>query len=191
MTLALLLFGAAGDARGASGLPPEEVPAARTKPRLHAGVAIGGIFAAGGYTLTASAILTGDVGVVLNDKLSLFARAEGGTAFLSLVLGGSLGAAYDLSDRFNVGAGLKIFGWQPVSYDITPGPFLGVMLPLRATFAPFNPRSEGDVARSGLVLGLEVAPGIGVLTTAYSPFGKPADAEFGISAAVTVGFATW
>lgn len=189
--LALLLFGAAGGERGAAGLPPEEVPAARTDPRVHAGIALGGVFAVGGYSVTAAALLAADIGVVLRDRVSLVARLEGGTVFLSGVAGFSLLGALHLDEHWSVGIGAKLFGWLPIVHDVTRSPFLGLWLPMRVSWAPFASRPVGQVPRTGFVLGLEAAPGIGVLSTGFSPFGKPVDGEFGFSASVTAGYAVW
>lgn len=191
LPLALLLFGAAGEDRGVAGIPPEEVPALRTAPRIHAAIGLGGLFGVGGYSFTGSLLVVADLGVVLRDRLSLVARAEGGSALLSIVGGFSLLAAVHLDDRWSVGAGAKFFGWQPVAYVITPSPFLGVMLPVRASVALAQSRDGTGVARSAAVLGLELAPGVSVLSPISSGFNRRTDVEFGFTAILSISYATW
>ncbi|MGV3625838.1 MAG: hypothetical protein ACO1OB_33820 [Archangium sp.] len=187
-TLALLLLGAAGGQRGASGLPPEEVPVARTEPRLHAGISVGGLFGVAGYAFTGAAIATAELGVVFNDRFSFVARGEGGSALVSAVGGFSLLAAIHLSDRWSLGVGGKFFGWAPLA---APGSFVGVMMPFRLAFAPWEPRADGAVARRGFVLGLEAAPGISLLAPVVTSSGVLTDTEVAFTASLTVGYAVW
>lgn len=189
--VSLLLFGAAGSERGAPGGLPEEAQALRGAPRLRAGAALGGLFGVANYDPTIAAVFTADVGVVLSDRVSLYARLEGGSLVFSLVGGFSLAADVHLGDFFSVGLGVKLQGWVPLTYSFTRSPFVGVMFPVRVSFAPFSGRPPGQVQRSGFVVGFEAAPGLGVLPTYVGPFGRPVDPEAGLTLSLTVGYAAW
>jgi hypothetical protein len=128
----------------------------REAPRLHAAVEF---VAGGGYGLATNAIAGGpglsvDLGVVLNDAYSVVARATAGTVIgLTSWL---FGAAFEmvLTDKMSLSAGLA---WG-ATWGLEAAGALSVSAPFRFTFAPF-PRGAQDVAKRGLVLLAEVAPG--------------------------------
>lgn len=190
-TLALLLFGAAGETRGAAGIPPEQVPFAREEARVHAGVGAGALFGVANADVTFAPTLVLDLGVVLRDRLSLVARLDGGSAYFSVVGAFSVVASWAFSDRFSVGLGAKVQGWLPLGPGVTRHAFFGVLFPVRVEFAPFSQRIDGAVARSGFVVGLEAAPGVSVLPTGVTRFGNPIAPEAGFTVALTAGYALW
>ncbi len=189
--LALSLLSAVDDARGSPGALPEEAAQSRPAARLHAAANAGVMVGLANYDGTGAVTLSGDLGVVLADRVSIYGRMQGGSLGFSVVGAFSVVAEVHLSDLFSVGLGVALQGWMPTTYTVTRGPFVGVMFPVRVRFAPFSRRADGAVQRSGLFFGLEVAPGVGVLPTPIGPTGRPADQEVGLTFNLGAGYGVW
>lgn len=189
--LTLCVLGSVDDARGGAGHLPEDAALLRTDARVRTGVHLGGFFGVANYDATFAAILSGDLGVVLSDRWSLYARLQGGSLGFSVIGQFSVVAELQLGEHFMAGLGVAGQGWVPLGYTLTRSPFVGLMFPLRVAWAPFSARAAGEVQRKGFVFSLEVAPGFGLLPTPIGPSGRPVDREVGLTASVNVGYAVW
>lgn len=124
-----------------------------------------------------------DGGVVLSDRVMLLLRLEGSLVPGNLIeflpgayvcLGGGPAIDYFVSERFTVGAGVRL---------LTPSVNWGALslsLPLRANFFP-APREATAGARTGVILGFQLVP-------TYI-FGSVLGS--GLSATFTVGYGMW
>ena len=165
-----------------------QVDGERALPRTRAAIAaVGGVVMP---LVQAGAAMPGfglqaEVGTVLEDRLSIVARLTGFTNIGAWDLGGAAALDYALSERLALGAGVgaKLF------FGLESGSLVSVMVPVRITFAPWA-RKPDQVARSGLLLGLEVAGGVAVFATRGRrvTFAVPAPA---LSALLSIGYALW
>lgn len=185
--LVLLLQLAAVDGLGE--LPPPADVSERRRARLRAAVSFSAAAGFSSYATAAGPGFSAEVGSMLSDELSLVARVTVGSIISLNVL--SAGAAVDVqvSEYLALGAGLSV--------NLLTAQFTGtamslvVGVPFRLNFAPF-PRAAHEVRRTGMMLFVEVAPGL-------SPFGVPGDPRraplapnpFAITMAMGIGFAWW
>lgn len=111
--------------------------------------------------------------------VSGFARLFG----ILVIMNGQVGvqATYLLGSRVGLGLGARVSQLQPLAGHLG-SPSTSVLLPLRVLIALSQPLED---RRQGLVLTLEVAPGIQVGGTFYS------GALFAGSASVGLGYGSW
>lgn len=189
--LALVLLAAPLDeGRGSAGTTPEDALLHRTSPRWRLGLGGGVLFGLANYSPSLGVGLTADLGVVLGDRFSLFAHAEGGTIVLTVIGSGALLVEYALSEHFSAGLGLAFSLWSPVVFGGFNSSFYGLTLPLRVNFSPAT-RASHETRRSGLLIGLQVAPGVSLQPRDFFQLNTPLAPEFALSATVSVGYAWW
>lgn len=128
-------------------------------------------------------VLGGELGVVLGDRLALGARVTVGYGLAAL---GSLelGAEYAVTERISLGLGAAptgVLGMLAGSARVA-----GLLFPLRVSLR-LSPRAETELARRGVVLSAEVAPGFTFAGSqaVSSPLTFPG---FGIAGSLTVGY---
>ncbi len=189
--LALLLIAAApsiDEGRGNAGTTPEEALSSRGQARFRLGLGGAALFGLATYSPALGVGLTADLGVSVGDRLSLFVHGEVGTIVVTVVGGGGLAVEYALNDHFSVGLGASLMGWGALFFGSSG--FLGVMFPLRVNFAPVA-RAANELRRTGLLIGLQVAPGVSVQQTHSFQSRFPIPPEPGFSATVSVGYGWW
>ena len=189
--LALLLIAAApspDEGRGSSGTTPEEAVSARTQSRLRLGVAGAALFGLSSYTPALGVGVSLDFGMIVSDRLSLFVHGEVGSVVISAIGGGGLVAEYALGDHFTAGLGAAFMLWAPAYF--ASGGFMGITFPFRLSFAPAR-REANATRRTGLLIGLQVAPGVSVQDTSYYQSRFPIPPEPGFTAMGSVGYAWW
>lgn len=178
---------AEGSSSGGVGNSPEAAQAARPVPRLHFSIAGVGAFATAAI-YSGGVGATGDVGVVLDDRFSLFAHASAVTLGLSFV--GHFGAMfeYHFGERFSVGAGVAYASWLWFFPRSFWGAWSGILFPVRVALN-LAPRGLAGIPRSGAFVALQVSPGLSTEATStyYPP--RPYAPEFGMTFALSVGFA--
>lgn len=163
------------------------VEAQRSRARLRAGIAaMGGVVLIRPSGWVPGAGITGELGGILNDRLSVSVRPQLFTNIGSWVLGLTPGVDFILSDRLALGLGVT----GTLSAGLDSATFLNLFVPVRVTFAPIARRDDA-IHRSGLLLGLEVAPGalVGGRPGRFAP--GPITAAPSFSAMLTVGWAMW
>lgn len=130
--------------------------------------------------------LSTDLGLTIEDRVALFVHLELGTAIVTVI--GSLGliVEYAWGDRFSAGIGVAVSGWR-VTYS-GPGGYYGLTFPLRLNFAPLG-RGLHQVARKGLLLGLQVAPGVSLQPASFDQQGPPDPSA--LTAMLSVTYAVW
>lgn len=188
LPIALALLSAAPEeGRGASGSLPEVAVSMRTNPRLRAGVAGAGLFGVASYSPTFGLGLALDVGVVLADRVSLFVHAEAGTIILTMTGSVGLAGEYALGEHFSAGLGAAFSAWGPLS-SYTSAPFIGLTFPLRLSLSP-TARGPAELQRSGLLIVVQVAPGVSLQQNYYPQLGRPLGPQPGLAATLSVGYA--
>jgi hypothetical protein len=190
LPLAALLFAAAPDeGRGGIGTVPEQAVSMRTAPRWRAGLGGALLFGLANYAPSGGVGFSLDTGIVLADRLSLFAHGEVGSVVFTLAGGGALLGEYAFSDHFSAGLGVSFNIWAPLIYG-SGSLFYGLTFPLRVSWAP-NGRAGHETGRSGLLVSLQVAPGFSLQPTYFYQVGRPLPPEAGLAAMVCVGYALW
>ena len=170
MLLALLLLSASPEeGRGFVGSTPEEAMAARPDTRLRLGLGGVALFGYSNYSPAAGVGLAFDFGAVVNDRLSIFLHGE--------------------VEHVTTGLGVAFTAWAPTLYG-SYASFYGLTFPLRVNFAP-SPRLPQETAHKGLLIGLQVAPGLSLQPTNYNQSQTPIAPEPAIAASVSVSSAWW
>jgi hypothetical protein len=167
---------------------PTEVVLRRESARLRLG--FGGM-GAGGRGADTNVLVPGvmaEVGVVIGDRLSTSLRLCFGTVVTMWLAGVAVGVDYAITDQLTLGAGLGATLLGTLSIGLNLG------IPLRLTFAPFV-RPVAQVARTGLLLGVEVAPAYSFRAYAPRSFdcvqsGCPVS-PVGLTGQLTIGCAWW
>lgn len=186
----LVMIGAAPDeGRGGSGTIPEQAVSMRSAPRWRAGLSAAALFGLANYSPTGGVGFALDSGVVLSDRLSLFAHAEVGTVIFTLAGTGAIVGEYALGDSFSAGLGVGFTAWAPLFFG-GGSLFYGLTLPLRFSWAP-NGRSGHETGRSGLLISLQVAPGFSLQPTYFYQVQRPLPPEAALAATLSVGYALW
>lgn len=167
----------------------EEPETERELPRIRAGVSLlGGAFSGGerthGVVLTLG--LSGELGWKFDDRFAVIGRVSAVVNVLDFNLAVSGLAEYAVSERLALagGASMHYFFGLGVTQS------LAATIPVRLLFAPFG-RKAHDVARRGILFGLEVAAGavfFSVPIAGSSPLVSPF--WFG-SGHFTIGYAWW
>lgn len=167
----------------------KDVTAQRDLPRLRAAISLGGgpvfVIVPANLFQSASSLgwfgLSGELGVMLDDRLSVSGRVTLLTNLGAFDLGGTAGVDFAVSDHVSLGGGVGVHG---LAGGFTS--FGAIMIPLRVGFAPWG-RKPTDSRRNGLMLGLELAGGMSVAlrTGLGGPYSPSA------SALLTVGYAWW
>ncbi len=187
----LLLSLGSDDGRGAPGLPPEEVPAVRQQVRVRGGADVGLSFGVS-TSFSLAALAGGQLGMVVADRASLYLRAMAGSLGFSFSGVGTAHFEWQFNDVVSAGLGLGFTFWVPVSFVLTTSPFVGMMFPVRMAFALSGARAVGAVARSGVILGIELAPGFSTQPSYYlTPQGNLVPPAPGFTATGTLSYAFW
>lgn len=185
LPLALLLLTAVPEeTRGASGSLPELAVSMRTNPRLRAGLAGAALFGVTTYSPTGGLGVALDLGVVLADRVSLFLHGELGSIIVTLIGSGALVGEYAFGQHFSAGLGAAFTAWVPLDYSFSSY-FYGLTFPLRLSFSP-GTRAQHQTQRTGLLIALQVSPGLSLQPTYYGSSIPPAPA---LSATLSVGYA--
>lgn len=185
LALALRLLLAAGDdGRGAFGVPPAQALGRRPEARFRATLGAGAAMQLARSGPAGGLALAGDLGVVLGDRVSLV--LQGSVGSLVLTAHGSLGAGVDYlaGEHWSLGLGVAFTGWVngfPGAY----GNFLGLTVPVRLAWLP-GARRDTAIERRGLVVTLEVAPGLDLRPTTFG--GITVSAEFGAALLLSIGY---
>ncbi len=187
-TLLTLLALVTSQAEASPAPPVEEVAISRQENRKRLALSLAGGGGMGGGTFALAPGATIEAGVQLKDRLSLSLRVTG-LVLTTWFLGAVAGFDFVLGEHFTLGGGVGagLFG-----SSTTTGLNLGV--PARLTFAPFT-RTAVEIARAGLLIGLELAPAVSFRV--YAPrssvclqTGCPVSL-LGFSGQLTVGYAWW
>ena len=178
------------EGRGSAGTSPEDALLHRSLPRWRLGVGGGVLFGFANYAPSLGVGVTADLGVVLSDRFSLFVHGEGGTIVLTTIGSGALLVEYALGEHFSAGLGLAFSLWAPLTFGGLNSSFYGLTLPLRVNFSP-STRATHETRRAGLLIGLQVAPGVSLQPRDFFQLNAPLPPEFAISATVSVGYAFW
>lgn len=192
--LALVLVLVASQAESAKSEPPSidqpesQIARSRQEARKRLGISLAAGGGLGGGTFALAPGLTGEVGFVLGDRVALSLRVTG-LVLTTWLLAAVAGFDWVLSDRFTLGGGV---GASLIGSNSATGLNLGV--PLRLTFSPFT-RAPSEIARAGILLGLELAPAwsfrlYAPRTAVCLETGCPVS-PFGFSGQLTFGYAWW
>ncbi len=188
-SLALMVLAAEPDeGRGAPGISPEQAQSLRTETRLRFGLGGGVMFGLSNYTPALGVGLSAEVGAVFNDRFSVFAHVGLGTILITYIGSAGVNAEYVLSNHFSVGLGAAFSVWGPLFFGGSG--FYGLTAPVRVNFAPVG-RAAHETRRSGLLIGLQVAPGVSLQPTDYAQLSAPVGPEAAFWASLSVGFAWW
>lgn len=183
----VLLTAVPEEVRGTSGSLPELAVSMRTNPRLRAGVAGAGLFGISSYSPTFGLGLALDLGVVLADRVSLFVHAEAGTILLTLMGSVGLVGEYALGEHVSAGLGAAFSAWGPLLVYAS-APFVGLTFPLRLSISP-TARGPAELHRSGLLIVVQVAPGVSLQQNYYPQLGRPLGPQPGLAATLSLGYA--
>jgi hypothetical protein len=174
---------------------PPDMQAERESLRDRLGISVAGGGGFGGGAVGVGGGLAFEGGVILRDRISIGARVSFVTA--AVVFDGrvTLGVDYVLSDHFAIGAGV---GLMTLFGILSMPASLSVVVPLRITFSPFT-RAADKRARSGLVFGLEGAPGLAFAAGGYrQPLSidnpvppPPLVPGFALGGQLTIGWMWW
>ena len=190
MLLALLLLSASPEeGRGFVGSTPEEAMAARPDTRLRLGLGGVALFGYSNYSPAAGVGLAFDFGAVVNDRLSIFLHGEVGSIVFTTLGSGGVVVEYGWGEHVTTGLGVAFTAWAPTLYG-SYASFYGLTFPLRVNFAP-APRLPQETAHKGLLIGLQVAPGVSLQPTNYNQLRTPLPAEPAITASLSVSYAWW
>lgn len=175
LTLSLLLAQASVE---------EGLEGARLAPRFRWAVQAIGDFSVGGSSFGGGPGLQLEAGVVLQDTISLNARAF--FAFFGNTgdAGGTFGIDFALGRFFTLGTGVSAHGF----YFVEAGPAAMLGIPVRLTFNPMQ-RAPEAVWRKTLIIGIELTPGLVVVSS--RPIAGRTAPDFGASGMVTLGYAWW
>ncbi|MDP1825891.1 MAG: hypothetical protein Q8L48_21690 [Archangium sp.] len=186
--LALLLLAAPDDGRGSPGTTPEDARAQRSLARLRLGLGGGVQFGFSGYSPAFGLGFAGDLGVIVGDRFSMFVHAEVGTVVVTLIASGGMSAEYVFGEHVSAGLGVAFSAWAPL---LSGGQgFYGLTFPVRLNFLTVA-RQAHETRRSGLVIGLQVAPGVSLQPTYYYQVGYSLPPEAAIAGTITVGYSWW
>ncbi|MFZ5443568.1 MAG: hypothetical protein ACOZQL_26415 [Myxococcota bacterium] len=159
---------------------PTEDVAVREKVRLH-GEASGGVSVS---PLGPAAHVHLELGVVVRDQEVVTARAAVGTILLANTFQLGLSFSEWIDERFTLGLGADLL----VLLSTGEPPWrVGMVFPARVTWL-LNQRPPQQVARRGLTLGLELAPGVDLSPRSVERAGGPL---FTFVASLCVGWASW
>ena len=190
MLLSLILLAAAPEeGRGSVGSTPEEAVAARPDARMRLGLGGAALFGYSNYSPAVGVGLAFDLGAVVNDRLSIFVHGEVGSVVFTTLGSGAVVVEYSLGEHVTAGLGVAFTAWAPTLYASYLG-FYGFTFPLRVNFAP-SPRQPQETAHKGLLIGLQVAPGVSLQPTNYNQLRTPLPAEPAITASLSVSYAWW
>lgn len=160
---------------------PEEAPeAARERARLHAEASVG--FAAS--LLGPAPRLHLELGVVLRDQEVVTARLAVGSILLLNTFQLGLSFSKWLGEHFTAGLGADFLLLLATG---EPPWRVGAVFPARVTWL-LNQRPPEQLARRGLTLGLEFAPGVDFGPNSIEFASGP---RFTFVASLCVGWATW
>ena len=187
--LALLLLASPEDGRGSAGTTPEDALASRTSARLRVGLGGGVLFGFSGYSPALGLGVSADFGVIVSDRFSMFVHAEVGTVVFTVIGSGGMVAEFALGDHVSAGLGLAFSAWAPLLFGGGSG-FYGLTFPLRINFMTAA-RQPHETRRTGLVIGLQVAPGFSLQPTYYYQVGYSLPPEAAIAGTITVGYGWW
>jgi hypothetical protein len=194
--LALLSLAAApADGRGTDGTTPEDALSRRAPGRVRLGAGGAALIGVTDFAAAAGAGLWVDGGLVFADRFSFFLHGELGeigapSSLLTLISSGGPVFEVSLGEHFSSGLGAAITLWSPISNsDVAASRYLGASLPLRFHFSPMA-RSPTQTRHAGLLLGLQVAPGILWRVESTAPQ-VPVPPEWTFTGALTVGYAWW
>jgi len=193
LALALLSLAAAPvDGRGTEGTTPEDAQSRRATGRVRLGAGGAALIGVTDFAAAAGAGLWVEGGMVVADRFSFFVHAEFGeigapSSLLTLIGSGGPAVELSLGDHFAAGLGAESTMWSPISYsDAAASPYLGASVPLRVHFSPMA-RSPTETRHAGLLLGLQVSPGILWRVTRQGPVPP----EWIVTCALTVGYGWW
>ncbi len=187
--VALMLFAAEPDeGRGSAGSRPEQAQSMRTQTRARFGLGGGVSFGLANYSPALGVGLSADAGAVFNDRFSVFAHVELGTIVITYIGALGVNAEYVLNDHFSVGLGAAFSVWGPLIFGGSG--FYGLTVPVRVNFAPAQ-RASNETRRSGLLIGLQVAPGFSLQPTEFVQLRVPVGPEAAFSASLSVGYSWW
>ena len=187
--LALMLLAADPDeSRGSAGTRPEQAQSMRTQTRTRFGLGGGVSFGLANHSPALGVGLSADAGAVFVDRFSVFAHLELGSIVISYIGAVGVNAEYVLNDHFSVGLGAAFSAWGPLLFG--GAGFYGLTVPVRVNFDPAR-RSAGETRRSGLLIGLQVAPGVSLQPTEFPQLRAPVGPEAAFFASLSVGFAWW
>lgn len=190
MLLALLLLAAAPEeGRGSVGSTPEEAQAARPDTRVRLGLGGAALFGYSNYSPAVGVGLAFDLGAVITDRLSLFLHVEVGSIVFTTLGSGGVVVEYGWGEHVTTGLGVAFTAWAPTLYG-SYASFYGFTFPLRLNFAP-SARQPHETAHKGLLIGLQVAPGVSLQATDYNQLRTPLPPEPAIAASVSVSYAWW
>ncbi|MDP1826316.1 MAG: hypothetical protein Q8L48_23820 [Archangium sp.] len=174
------------DTRGTSGDLPRAAAPLRHDLRVRAGVGAGVVFALSNDQPSGGIGLNAELGFTIDDRVALLLHLEVGTAVLTVIGSGGVVAEVALGEHFGVGWGVAASGWRPSGS--LPGGFYGLTFPLRLHFSP-QARGAHDRARRGLLIGLQVSPGVSLQPASFYEGRPPAPAAF--TAALSFTYAVW
>lgn len=178
------------DGRGES--PPEVGVAVRAQTRAQASVHLMGAFALGGAAWGGGPGVSGTLGAMVSDRFAVMAKASLGTTVYLIALTAGAAAEYALSDRWSVSLGLALGYHGGTTLDMPVA--WSFVAPMRLSFSPLA-RLPNEVARQGLQLYLEAAPGVAPNSPSYGGFGilpKPEPVSpFVFMASLGIGYAWW
>ena len=158
----------------------------RSAGRLRLGLGGGAMLGFSGYSPALGVGLTFDLGVTFSDRLSVFLHGELATVVFTVIGSGGVVFEYAVSDFVIAGLGAAFSGRGVLLYGRS-WPFLGLTFPFRISFATM-PRGVNETRHSGLLFGLQLAPGFSFPQD--DPYQSlPAEAAF--VASVSVGYAWW
>lgn len=177
------------EGRGSVGSTPEQAQSRRPFARFRGGLGAGALFGLANYSPAFGVGFTADGGVLLNDRLALFLHGELGTIVLTLVGSAGLVGEYAFTDHWSAGLGVAFTAWAPLLFG-SGGLFYGLTFPLRLNWAPQG-RSTHQTRRSGLLIGLQVAPGVSLMPTDFFQLRAPLPPEPAFAATVSIGYALW
>ncbi len=175
------------DGRGTPGIRPEQAQSLRTQTRLRFGLGGGVMFGLSNYVPALGVGLSAEVGAVFNDRFSVFAHVGLGTIVVTYTGSAGVNAEYVLSNHFSVGLGAAFCAWGQPFFG---SGFYGLRVPVRVNFSPVG-RAAHETRRSGLLIGLQVTPGVSLQPRDYPQLSAPVGPEAAFWASLSVGFAWW
>jgi hypothetical protein len=185
LAFAVALVLSAEDGRGAELTTSEEVRAQRQEVRPHLDASVGFGLGLGRYLLLGAAGHL-EAGIVVADRHIISVRLSAASMLISNVAHGGLSFGEAIGDRVTLSLGAA---FAMLLGPGEPGLTIGAQFPVRATVL-LSPARSVAVRRSGLILGLEGAPGFTQLTTAFAGQLTMRLAPT-FTAALTLGWATW
>jgi len=166
---------------------PEEL---RQEPRVRVGIGAGAMGGVASPAAAAAPGVTGDIGVVFSDRLAVTAHLSFATIVILTLASASAGVEYALSDLVSLGLGAGVAQVGGVLLAEQPWS-TALVFPLRLALRTAD-RSPDDRWRRGLLVALEVSPGVafrGMYAGKVAPGAPVPPPGFAITGSVSVGYA--